>query len=302
MAFPDNPPPAPDPSEGFQLKMGPFFMEPSGEIELFTKYQLDNEENIEVNRIEVQISNFSHHFIIYDYEGAANSVPDGYRFDQDHTQDISFVASVAASSDIQLPEKTAYFWGPNHVLDLNSHYINFDTDKVYQSEAYVNVYFQDSGIALHEMKSNLIPNFRIDVPNTGEIITETAQVRYAPFLEGVVPDEAFVWNIGGHTHRYGAGYKIWTTKDNQKDELIYDGSCPGGVPGCVAPFFDYQHIPIRQWDEFLYVDFKEGLFHEAQYINDGPESVAWGPTSKDEMMLFGVFYICLLYTSDAADE
>ena len=64
MAFPDNPPPAPDPSEGFQLKMGPFFMEPSGEIELFTKYQLDNEENIEVNRIEVQISNFSHHFII----------------------------------------------------------------------------------------------------------------------------------------------------------------------------------------------------------------------------------------------
>jgi len=291
MAFPENPPPAPDPSEGFQLKMGPFFMAPSGETELYLKYQLDNEESIEVNRLEVMMSNFSHHFIIYDYGTAAESVPEGYRFDQDHTQDVNFVASVAESSDIRLPEKTAFFWDKNHVLDLNSHYINYDTDKVYQSEAYVNVYYQERGEALHQMHSTLIPNFRIDIPNTGELITESAQIQYAPFFGDFIPQEVFTWSIGGHTHRYGAGYKVWTMKDNQKDELIYDGSCPEGIPGCVAPYFDYQHIPIREWDNFLHIDLREGIFHEAKYINDGPESVAWGPTSKDEMMLFGIFYV-----------
>ncbi len=291
MAFPDNPPPAPHPSEGFQLKMGPFFMPPAGETELYLKYQLDNEESIEVNRIEVMMSNFSHHFIIYDYGSEADEVPEGYRFDQDHTQDVSFVASVAESQNILLPEKTAFFWDRHHVLDLNSHYINYDTDKVYQSEAYVNVYTQPRGEALHRMNSTLIPNFRINIPNTGDLITETAAIKYAPFLGDFIPSEVFAWSIGGHTHRYGAGYKVWTMKDDQKEELIYDGSCPEGVPGCIAPFFDYQHIPIRHWDNFLHLDLREGLFHEAKYINDGPESVSWGPTSKDEMMLFGLFYI-----------
>lgn len=291
MAFPDDPPTPPHPSEGFQLKMGPFFMPPGGETELFHKYQLDNEEAIEVNRIEVNMSTFSHHFIIYDYGTPAEAVPEGFRFDQDHTQDVSFVASVAESQNILLPEKTAFFWDRHHVLDLNSHYINFNTDKVYQSEVYVNVYTQPRGQALHRMHSTLIPNFSINIPNNGDLITETASIKFFPFLADFIPSEIFAWSIGGHTHRYGAGYKVWTMKDDQKDDLIYDGSCPEGIPGCVAPFFDYQHIPIRKWDNFKYIDLREGVFHEAKYINDGPEPVAWGPTSKDEMMLFGVFYI-----------
>ena len=285
-------PAAPDPSEGFQLKMGPFFMSPSGEKELFLKYQLDNETDIEVNRVEVEMSNFSHHFIIYDYGTPAEGVPEGLRFDQDHTSDVNFVASVAEPSDIRLPERTAYFWGPNHVLDLNSHYINYSTDQVYQSEVYINVYTQEAGTAVQEMRSNLLPNVNIDIPNTGDIITQTSILRIPAILESIIPQEIFVWNMGAHTHKYGAGYKIWTmTEDGEKEDLIYDGSCPGGVPDCIAPFFDYQHIPIRTWDEFLPVNLGNGITHEAKYINDGPEPVRWGPTSKDEMMLFGVFYV-----------
>ena len=291
-SFPAEIPAAPDPSEGFQLKMGPFFMNPSGEQELFLKYQLDNESDIEVNRIEVDMSNFSHHFIIYDYGTAAEAVPEGLRFDQDHTNDVSFVASVAEPSDIRLPKKTAYFWGPKHVLDLNSHYINYSTDQVYQSEVYVNVYTQPTGTAVQEMHSNLLPNFNINIPNTGDIITQSSTLRIPAVLASFIPQKVFAWNIGAHTHKYGAGYKIWTmTEDGDKDELIYDGSCPGAVPGCIAPYFDYQHIPIRQWDEFLPLNLGNGIFHEAKYINDGPEPVGWGPTSKDEMMLFGLFYV-----------
>ena len=291
-SFPAEIPDAPDPSEGFQLKMGPFFMNPSGEQELFLKYQLDNESDIEVNRIEVDMSNFSHHFIIYDYGTPAEAVPEGLRYNQNHTNDVNFVASVAEPSDIRLPEKTAYFWGPKHVLDLNSHYINYSTDQIYQSEVYINVYTQATGTAVQEMRSNLLPNTNINIPNTGDIITQSSTLRIPAFLESIIPQQIFAWNIGAHTHKYGAGYKIWTLKeDGEKENLIYDGSCPGGVPDCIVPFFDYQHIPIRTFDEFLPLNLGNGIFHEAKYINDGPEPVAWGPTSKDEMMLFAIFYV-----------
>ncbi|MCB0579500.1 MAG: c-type cytochrome, partial [Phaeodactylibacter sp.] len=41
MAFPDGPPPAPAEGEGFQIKMGPFYVEPGGEVEYYQKYELD---------------------------------------------------------------------------------------------------------------------------------------------------------------------------------------------------------------------------------------------------------------------
>lgn len=291
-SFPGEIPAAPDPSEGFQVKMGPFFMEPGGEKELFLKYQLDNESQIEVNRVEVKMSNFSHHFIIYDYGTPATGVPEGMRFEQNHTNDVSFVASVAESRNIRLPSKTAFFWDKNHVLDLNSHYINYSSDKVYQSEVYVNIYTQPIGTAVQQMHSNLLPNFNISIPNTGEIITHSSKLVITPRLEFLIPRQVYTWTIGAHTHKYGVGYKIWTMDENQeKKDIIYDGSCPGGVPGCPAPFFDYQHIPIREWEDLLPLNLENGVIHEAKYINDGPESVRWGPTSDDEMMLFGIFYV-----------
>ncbi len=283
-SFPEGAPAAPDPSEGFQIKMGPFFIDPAGEDEWYTKYQLDNTEEIEVNRLDIQMSNFSHHFIIYDYSSEANAVPDGFRRDQDHTQDVSFVATVQESNDIVLPNKTAYRWGKNHVLDLNSHTINYAADGIYQNEVYINVYTQPKGTALQEMRSDLVPYPWINIPNNGNEITHSSNVQF--------PAKVYLWNVAGHTHRYGTSYKIW--KNDQAgtpDELIYDASCPRGIPGCVAPFYDYQHIPNRIFDEFLYVDFADGITHEAKWINDGPESVRWGSTSQDEMMLFAMLYV-----------
>ena len=66
-SFPDGPPEAPAAEEGFQIKMGPFFLEPGGEVEFFTKYELDLPEDVEVTRLDVKFSNYSHHFIMYDF-------------------------------------------------------------------------------------------------------------------------------------------------------------------------------------------------------------------------------------------
>ncbi len=292
-SFPDGPPPAPAPSEGFQLKMGPFYLPPGGqpgaEIEYFLKYELNLPEDVEVDHIEFEISNFSHHFILYNFPSQAGAalVEPGYRTDPNHF-DISIVAAVQEATSLELPTGTAFFWDNNITLDLNAHYINYSPTHTYQAEAYVNVYTKPSGTALHEMKTELLIKDNIYINNNGNEDIETQVVNYNA-------GEVFVWGIMGHTHQWGTGYKVYERENGQTGDLIYDAACPGGIPGCMNPYFDYQHIPLRYMDPLYPLTFSSsrGIMHEATYVNNGPNPVWFGPTSDDEMMV-----LVLMYTDD----
>ncbi len=290
-AFPEGPPTAPAAGEGFQVKMGPFYLEPGGEAEYFQKYELDLPADVEVNRVDVQIGAYSHHFILYDFNpGGANSIPHGLRLNSNHS-DIGLVAAVQESTDLKLPQGTAFRWDNQLVLDLNSHYINYSSTNVYQAETYINIYTQPAGAAAQEMKTDLIANTNIPIPNNGSPVTHTQHLTYNL-------GEVFVWGLMGHTHQYGTGYKIYRRlPGGQRGELIYDAACARGIPGCVAPFFDYQHIPMRYFLPLEPITFnsQNGLIHEASWVNDGPQPVGWGPTSEDEMMV-----MIVMYTEDTA--
>ncbi len=291
-SFPDGPPPAPDASEGFQIKMGPFFLNPAGqafdEAEYFTKYALELPEDVEVARLDIKMSPFSHHFIIYNFGGQANNIPAGLRTNANHS-DISFSAVVTEPTDLNLPAGTAFKWNDDLVLDLNSHYINYSPSNIFKAEAYVNVYTQDLGTAAQEMKTELYVNFNIPIPNNGNPITHDQAVAF-PNLGDV-----YVWGIMGHTHKYGRGYKIYEREGLNVGDIIYDGACPQGVPNCVSPNFDYQHIPMRYFEPLRPTTISPaiGLHHEATWINDGPSSVNFGSTSDDEMQV-----MILMYTED----
>ena len=280
-----EPPAAPDPSEGFQVKMGPFYLAPAGEpgseLEYFQKYALDLLEDVEVNRIEILISSYSHHFIIYDWDSpqAASTVPPGLRLNPFHNG-ISLVAAVQEQDDLMLPEGTAFRWEDDLVLDLNSHYINYSATSVYQAEAYLNIYTQPVGTAAQEMHTRLIVNDDIYIPNNGDPITFTQ--NYTPNL-----GEVYMWAFTGHTHQYGTGYEAFYRNNFVEGDIFYDGSCPQGIPGCVSPFFDYQHIPWRYFEPLqpITMNGSNGLVHKGYWVNDGPEAVWFGPTSDDEMMV-----------------
>ncbi|MBC7776561.1 MAG: T9SS type A sorting domain-containing protein [Phycisphaerae bacterium] len=284
-SFPDGPPPAPAPSEGFQLKMGPFFLAPDTEVEYYQKWETKLASNLEVNGIDFKISPFSHHFLLYNFTGTgAASIPAGLRVDANHSQ-INLVAAVQGATDLRLPATTAFKWNSNIVLDLNSHYINYSLSKPYQCEAYVNVYTQAPGTAQQEMFAALLINENIPIANTGDLVSYSAP----EYQFGA--DSLYFWGLMGHTHKYGTGYKVWNRLANgQKGELIYDASCATGVPGCPTPWYDYRHIPIRYWEPLLPVKWGNGIIHEAQWINDGPVPVHFGPTSDDEMMVLIAFY------------
>jgi len=285
-AFPDGPPPAPAANEGFQIKMGPFLLEPGGELEYFQKYELDLPEDVEVNRIDILISNYSHHFLIYDFNpNGSNNIPPGLRLDPDHSN-IGLVTAVQDATDLKLPEGTAFKWEEGLVLDLNTHYINYSSTNTYLAEAYVNVYTQPLGTAVQEMKTELIANFNIFIPNNGNMVSYNDAVNYNL-------GEVYLWGIMGHTHKYGRDYKVYKREAGQKTDIIYDASCPQGTPGCVSPFFDYQHIPIRYVEPFIPINmnFANGLIHEASWVNDGPSNVGFGATSDDEMMVLVLMYL-----------
>jgi hypothetical protein len=284
-SFPDGPPPAPAPGEGFQIKMGPFYLAPDGEVEYYQKWEMNLPANVEVNGLDFKISPFSHHFLLYNFTGSgAASIPAGLRLNADHSQ-INLVSAVQEATDLRLPGKTAFRWDKNIVLDLNSHYINYSLSKPYQCEAYVNVYTQVPGTAPHEMFATLLVNGNIPIPNTGNLVTYSK----SEFQTGA--DSIYIWGLMGHTHKYGQGYKVWKRLPNgQKGEQIYDASCSMGIPGCPTPWYDYKHIPIRYWEPLLPIKWSNGIIHEAKWINDGPVPVNFGSTSDDEMMVLIAFY------------
>ncbi len=293
----DTPPPAPDPSEGFQVKMGPFYLQPQGqpgsELEYFQKYELDLPEDVDVDRIDMKIATSSHHLIIYnfDFPSAANIVPHGLRLDPDHTF-IGLIAAVQEATDLQLPETTAFKWENDMVLDLNSHYINYSATMAYQAEAYFNVYTKAAGTAEHEMKTELIVNGNIPINNDANTVT------YSQTVTDNSAGEIYIWGLMGHTHKYGTDYKAYKRENGQQGEMIYDASCSDGAPGCVSPFFDYQHIPIRYFEPLMPLDLtgNNGFVHTASWLNNGPFPVNFGPTSDDEMMV-----MVLMYTDNPLD-
>lgn len=288
-AFPNGRPAAPDPAEGFQLKMGPFFLDAgqSEEVEYYQKYELNNTEDLEITRIETLMDgNSSHHFILYDFNNAAGaaSQPHGLRLNPNHVN-VGLVQAVQDEADLKLPQGAAFFWETNKVLDFNSHYINY-SNVPYKSEVYLNVYYQESGIAAQEMKSELIIKSDICIPNNGDPYYQDQTVNY-PL------GDVYIWAISGHTHKLGRGYKMWKRENGVKTDLIYDAACWSGTPGCVSPFYDYQHIPFRYFEPLLpmSINFFNGFIHEAYWVNDGPSVVCWGDTSDDEMMVLIMMYL-----------
>ena len=193
-SFPNGAPDPPAANEGFQIKMGPYFLNPAGqpgdEKEYFQKYEVKLPEDVDVTRLDIKISSSSHHFIIYDFDNPsyAQNLAPGLRLNPYHNG-IGLMAAVQEATDLKLPQGTAFIWENNLVLDLNTHYINYSATNTYQAEVYINVYTQPSGTAAQEMKTELIVNDDIYINNNGNEDTEVQIVNYNA-------GEAFLGNHG----------------------------------------------------------------------------------------------------------
>ena len=285
-----NPPMPPADGEGFQIHLGPFFLEPNGEIEYFSKYEPKFESDIEVHKLQTEMGDFSHHYIAYKFSSTLGNlnpatVPYGMRPGQDF--DSRELISVDQYSGIlELPKGSAFLWEQNTIFDLNSHYINYSSTQVLKCEVFYNVYTQPVGEANQIMEVILVPNTNIPIPNNNVPVTHSANFNLAADVN------IYVWGLVAHTHKYGKDFNIYKRNSNgTRGVQIYDAGCVDGLPGCTLEDFDYAHLPIKFNYPFLPINIQDGVEMEATYQNNGPNSVNWGFTSADEMMIFVAFYV-----------
>lgn len=279
--------------EGFQLHFGQIFLDPLEEKELIYRYDLGNEDPLEITRIEVAMNSESHHFLFFNFEeGAENNQDQGIipiTFLSSATGqavaitgDTKMIGGWAYPGDYSLPEGTAFSWPDNATLKFNYHILNYSSTGVLPAEIYVNIYTQPAGTAVMEMNSD----FFLDNPNNLVLQPgETTKEWTFPFN---VPggDSIHIWTLGAHTHALGTDFDIFAWDQNGVGAQIYEGFY--NLDYTVNQgFYNYAEPPFRIFDEFHSVGPGEGLHMVADFNNTTGGLVTFGLTTEDEM--FGIF-------------
>lgn len=291
-------PEAPAAGEGYQIQLGPIFLAPGEEREFVYRYELQNEEPLEVNKVQVEMNQQSHHFLFFKFkEGEEFAQADGLigvtGFGQGSgqaiTSDTKMVGGWAYSRELMLPEGTAFSWQQNQVLKLNYHILNYSATGVLPATLYVNVYTQPEGTALMEMHSE----FHLSIEES-----QTAGLLYPPGISEHTwemsnfeesngnNDTIHIWTLGSHTHKYGVDFDIYLNDDGQHGEQVYEGFYNLDYT-TLLNYYNYAEPPFRIFDEFLSIRDGDGLIIEGVYDNTSNQFVTAGLTTDDEM--FGVF-------------
>lgn len=293
------------PENGFQMHLGPFFLEPGAEVEFYKKEKVFNTEEQNVTRFDAIFNDESHHFLLFQFEeGEDQSEPEGLRpvGVQNAFQTPYMVGWVDADSTI-LPEGTAYKIREESVIDLNYHLINYASngDSILAAEAYVNYYVDNETPDLIEMKSELLINLQIFIFNNGQEYTFTDAVTGGPVFDpsAAPEDSIYVWFLSSHTHKYGIDYDIYKRNpDGSRGDQLYEGFY-NTTYDFNQGSYDWEHPPNLYFDEqigdLMPISKRDGLIQEAKYqipgsANETAPVITFGLTTNDEMMLSFIQY------------
>jgi hypothetical protein len=294
-------PDAPAPSEGFQMHLGPFFLEPGEEIEFYKKEKVNNPSLQNVTRFEAFFNDESHHFLLFEFlPGTSSQEPEGLRpvTVQNAFQDAEYMVGWVDPDVTELPAGTAYKIDDNAVLDLNYHLINYASngDSILAAEAYINYYTDNATPDLIEMHSELLINIGIFIPNNGTEVSFTD----AQFDNTAGPtDSMYVWFLASHTHKYGTDYDIYKRNpDGSQGDQLYEGFYDTEYTFNQG-YYDWEHPGNLYFDEvygeLLPINRRDGLIQVAKYqipgsANETESVIYFGLTTDDEMMLSFIQY------------
>lgn len=287
-SYPNPTPPAS--GEGFQIYVGKILVPPATEDYYYIKHDPRLPSNIEIPKVVTMLPSNTHHFVMYKFSpGGENNYTEGLRPEaqSSHADVLDGIGTGPNMWEYDLPAGTAYYWAQNTVLDLNLHIRNPNPDTVMGYDLYMNMYTQPIGTASDFMLIRNYPVFSIAIPPDNiehefvEVANDTNETRYWK-----------VWQLYGHTHKYGTDYDIFLrnpdgTMGTQEYESWYSYEQGFNVGyhrfGVDATF--------RYYDDFLTVDPRLGWIHRARYRNYTSDTIFWGLTSEEEMMVMGFQYI-----------
>ena len=297
-------PAAPGVGEGFQMHLGPFFLEPGAEVEFYKKEQLLDNSEQNVVRFEGYFNDESHHFLLFELdEVTANDEDEGLRpVGVENAFQNPYMVGWVDPDVLELPEGTAYKINENSAIDLNYHIINYASngDSILAAEVYINFYTDNEAEDLIEMKSELLINLGIFILNNGQEYSFT-DAPQGPVFDYSAPaeDSIYVWFLSSHTHKYGIDYDIYKRNpDGSRGDQIYEGFYDTEYTFNQG-YYDWEHPGNLYLDEvngdLMPIAVKDGLIQEATYqipgsANESAPFINFGLTTDDEMMLAFIQY------------
>jgi len=276
------------PESGFQLHLKPFNVPANFEREFFMYKNLNNTRPVYVNRVQIEMSPGSHHFIGYLLDSSRPFFPFAKGlFVPDKLRDLHlsngeddplvlatmtfhdfFAGTQTPRLDYTFPEGVALKLPANTGIDLNTHYIN-RTDKPSTGEVYMNLHTVEKSAVKHEAKIINMNNTKIDLP-PGRETTVTADFR--------APETMNIFQLFSHSHEKTIEFRVEIAGGKRDGELLYIS-------------YDWEHPPVMKFDPPLVVKRGEKIRLKTTYNNWTDETINFGLRSTDEMMiLFGAYY------------
>ena len=272
------------PTNGIQLHLGPFDVQPNYEREFFQFTALDQNSDMYVNRIEIEMRRGSHHFLLYTFN---QDTPQQILPSYDQPRELRNENSIINLStlyqmqfhkffggtqwsrlDYRLPDGVALKIPQGSGLDQNSHYVN-RTDSVMTGEVYTN---------LHTINKE-------DVAYVAELFDFNNTDIYLPPKKVTTLSKTFILDekyymgqVFSHAHEKMQEFVVEIVGGQRNGEVIYWTN-------------DWEHPPIINFDPPIEINAGEGLKLIATYNNPTNDPVTFGYRSVDEMMiLFGWYY------------
>ncbi len=279
------------PSSGIQFHLGPFEVQPNFEREFFTYRNTDHSEPIYINRIDVRMRRGSHHFLLYKFsdETPTGQIPrEGVERelrDQVGNYDLStlftlqyhefFGGTQTSQMNYIFPAGTALELLPGEGLDLNAHYVNYDSEAI-MGEIYVNLHTIPASEVDHKAEILTLLNQNLTIPAGEETTIEDTFSFRSAF--GDNRSEAHVFQLFSHAHKTMTKFEALVDDGPNDGELLY-----------VA--WDWEHPPILPIDPPLRFRSDQGIKIKTTYNNESNSTIRWGFKSTDEMqILFGYYY------------
>lgn len=276
------------PTQGFQIHVEPFSVQPNFEREIFIYKPVGNSGDIFVNRVETKMRPGSHHLIAYTFNSTtpaavlqppiltSNTIRDIRNPDNSMNiiamipmaYHVFFAGSMTQISDYVFPAGVAMRVAAGTSFDLNSHYVNTGTSAI-TGEAYVNVHTTPAAQVVHEAKALNMANTSFSLP---------ARQRTTVSKSFTVSATTTIFLLTSHMHKRGEKFVIRLKGGTRDGEIVYTNT-------------DWEHPLMQGFATPIVLKAGEGLTSEITYNNDTDRVITFGLTSEDEMgIIFGYYY------------
>lgn len=267
------------PGDSYSVEFGPVKVAPGTENTQCVVLRLDNPALLHVGQIHNELSDGSHHLIVYRTNDTTEKLTpfDCQPFADTLKPEKGSPLMITQKHDevLKLPKGVAFTLQPKQMVRLEMHYVNFNS---VETEIRAKATF--TGIPDADFKDEadflFLGNPDIKIPaHSKQTLGPTYLELQKPELAGVN-----VFGITGHTHQWGTNVSVSLadSKDGP-DQVLYD-----------VPDWKWSEPETVYQDPPVVIPAGGGFRFTCEWNNTGNTEVGFGESANDEMCFFWAYY------------